>query len=802
MSGNVKFYVFEKTAAGRAETGIRQRQTSRNMIGEAVRYNLHWSSLLYAAAGYLLAVATIVGEIYPFGVAYFAALAAIDRRRMALQVIPVFVGYLVALGSNCIVYGAILLLLLLFFTVYPPTRKKPRFILPVIVFSISIVVRGLFLVFTGISDFLLLIIFSESILAAVLSIIFLLALGAFQRLSMADKLKREEILCTFLLAVALILGLHSIVIFGFSLSEVALRFFVLMAALLAGPGGGAAAGALGGVIPSLATAVSPSAIGIYAFSGLLAGAFQRFGRIGVILGFILGNMILSFYLINSSLLWMAALASLIAAALLLITPKGLLFRIQELYQPAIGTSARPQPRQQHDAYATKRLGDIGDKLQSIKHVLKAMDREKAPREEKNIQSILRHICNKVCAGCSLRDMCWESDFYQTYRDVMVMFAAVERSGVVTTKDAPKAFVRRCTHHKEMVATINCLAELYQKSDYWQRQIDSSRTLAMGQLDNTIHLLTRVGNSLDAYRDFREMVNSKLAPALRAKGLPVEQVIVREVGEKNLDLHLRARRCKGAGDCGLVIVNTIRELAAKEYHPAQVVCGDGKKGDACYCRFFQAGSGDTVTGSLQLAKAGSLVCGDRKDDFLLAEARHAFIISDGMGSGEKARHEADLTVELVRDVLQCGFDERFAATVVNYLLLMKQEEEMFATVDLCVIDLYHGEAEFIKLGAAPSYLCTKDGVRTISGNSLALGSDEEVVTFREKVRRGDVIVMVSDGIFATGVSEEEMDVWLARTVEDSRREEPRIIAERIISGAVAFSGGQPKDDMTVMATMIR
>lgn len=802
MNGNVKFYVFEKTAEGQAETGTKRHRAGQTSLGEAVRYNLHWSSLLYAIAGYLLSVATIVGEIYPFGIAYFAALAALDRRRMLLQIIPVLLGYFITMGIDALVYGAILILLLVFFTVYPPSRKKPRFILPVIVFSISIVVRGLFLVFTGISDFLLIIIFSESILAAVMSMIFVSALGAFERMTLVDKLKREEILCISLLSVSLVLGLQTIVIWEFSISEVAMRFLILAASLLGGAGGGAAAGALCGIIPSLSTAISPSAIGIFAFSGLVAGAFQRFGRIGVIVGFILGNMILSFYLINSSLLLGTAISSLLAAVLLLIIPSGLLFRVRELFQPALATAGRPMPRQKNDDYVADRLHDVGERLHAVRNVLVAMDQGKMPRQEKNIQSILRHICDKVCTDCSLKEICWESDFYQTYRDVMVMFAAVERNGLASSKDAPKSFMRRCSHSKEMVATINCLAEMYQQNDFWQRQIVSSRTLAMGQLDNTVHLLTKISDGIDTFRDFREMMTTKLAPSLRAKGLPVEQVVVKEVGERNIDLALRARRCKGGGECGLVITNTIRELSAKEYHAADIQCGNGKKGQQCYCRFFLAGASDTVTGCLQLAKAGETVCGDSKDDFLLADARHAFMISDGMGSGEKARHEADLTVELVRDVLQCGFDERFAATVVNYLLLMKEEEEIFATVDLCVVDLCQGEAEFIKLGAAPSYLCTKQGVRTISGNSMPLGSGEEVVTFREKVSRGDILVMISDGVLQTGISEEEMEVWLARTVEDSRREEPRIVAERIISGAVAFSGGATKDDMTVMATLIR
>lgn len=59
-----------------------------------------------------------------------------------------------------------------------------------------------------------------------------------------------------------------------------------------------------------------------------------------------------------------------------------------------------------------------------------------------------------------------------------MFAAVEARGIVTTKDLSPRFKRCCSHEKEIVATVNCLYEMYRQDEYWQNQVSEGRCLAI------------------------------------------------------------------------------------------------------------------------------------------------------------------------------------------------------------------------------------------------------------------------------------------------------------------------------------
>ncbi len=181
-----------------------------------------------------------------------------------------------------------------------------------------------------------------------------------------------------------------------------------------------------------------------------------------------------------------------------------------------------------------------------------------------------------------------------------------------------------------------------------------------------------------------------------------------------------------------------------------------------------------------------------------------MISDGMGSGPKARKESELTISLVKEVLECGFDRDFAAGLVSYLLLMDREGDIYATIDLCFLDLFRREAEFVKLGAGASYLCTPGkGMKVIYGQPMMIGFGGEAPTksFKEEIRKGDIIILASDGICETAEGREEPDSWLVSLIEENYEEEPKVIGERIASQAVKLGGGKIRDDITVTVAKV-
>ena len=169
------------------------------------------------------------------------------------------------------------------------------------------------------------------------------------------------------------------------------------------------------------------------------------------------------------------------------------------------------------------------------------------------------------------------------------------------------------------------------------------------------------------------------------------------------------------------------------------------------------------------------------------------LADGMGHGERAQAEGRAAVDLMEDFLLARFEPEAALTGVNDLLLHKNPEESFTTMDLSLIDLTHGTLRAMKIGAADSYIRRGRRVLSVTGDALPMGILEKVrpsVT-QMQLQDGDVLVMLSDGV-ADAMGGDEM--WLTREILMMDVRSPESAARRLLADAAA--AGHPQDDMTV------
>lgn len=96
----------------------------------------------------------------------------------------------------------------------------------------------------------------------------------------------------------------------------------------------------------------------------------------------------------------------------------------------------------------------------------------------------------------------------------------------------------------------------------------------------------------------------------------------------------------------------------------------------------------------------------------------------MGSGERAEKASATAIGMVENFYRAGFDNDLILDCVNRLLTAA-ESEVFTAVDICVVDLKDGLADFVKLGAPMGMIKVGDAVNFIEGASLPVGIVEEV-----------------------------------------------------------------------------
>ncbi len=189
-----------------------------------------------------------------------------------------------------------------------------------------------------------------------------------------------------------------------------------------------------------------------------------------------------------------------------------------------------------------------------------------------------------------------------------------------------------------------------------------------------------------------------------------------------------------------------------------------------------------------------ISGDYYNYFEIGDNLQVLILSDGMGSGHKAREESRAAVGLMERMLETGLNLDMVIRTVNNLLQLRSREEMFATIDLMAMDGEDGRVEIVKIGAAPGYWKRGKEVERVAAASLPMGiiADPGAERSQRSVMSGDLYVMVTDGI--NGRNGE----WIAEFLQDCRYTHPEIVAEKILDEAHYRNGeGSDHDDMTVV-----
>ena len=751
-------------------------------------------------AAVLLGRAQVLGGLYPLGVA-FAAAAVIRYCHFSGFLLPaVMLGSFWALGWQSWPYIAAIFLGGLLLYLKPRDEKRDWLLVPTLSAAALITMRAAALLAAGqVSGYNLLITCFEGAFAAAFSLIMLIALGILQELEDIKSLSADELVCLFVLFLGCICGLGEMSLGGLQVRDIISRFLVMLAGFWGGAGAGAGVGALMGILPSLEQSISPSVIGLYAFAGLLAGAFKGFNRIGVAVGFVLGNVLLGIYIMAAAEIKHQLLASFAAVVLLFLLPEKLLKRGERMFTGLNLKTVEEENNRRRLLFSARRLQSAAQIFRELANGCRTGDNS-AHEQEKNVEMVLNHLCGQVCNRCSIRNLCWAVDVEDTYRGVMGLFNVAEQKGCANVQDVPDNFARRCPHLRELVATINCLYELYCQSNYWQQQKIGSRVFLCGQLDGTAEVMEKLAaDMLDAGGNLN-YIEKALARRFAKHGLSVSGVQITHLGEKNLDFWLNMEECPGEVACRDMAAKEVSRVLQKRFRTQEVSCGNNC-GVGCCFHMLKEGANSLTCGKAQLAKDGNPICGDSGDSVTLGEGRQLLMISDGMGAGIPAALKSGSAVNMLTHLLEVGFDRHTAVDTVNTVLMLQGGEEAFVTLDMCIIDRYEGSAEFIKTGASPSFIKRGGKVQVIKNASLPVGMLQTVdkAIYRADLLAGDMVIMASDGLLDAD-SEQDLE-WLIHLIEDNSIDDPQLMAEFLLDKAVSISGGRLRDDITILTAQV-
>ncbi|MBE6533633.1 MAG: hypothetical protein E7678_01495 [Ruminococcaceae bacterium] len=198
--------------------------------------------------------------------------------------------------------------------------------------------------------------------------------------------------------------------------------------------------------------------------------------------------------------------------------------------------------------------------------------------------------------------------------------------------------------------------------------------------------------------------------------------------------------------------------------------------------------------------GEEVCGDSFTVFKNKDNRFFAFLSDGMGSGNAASAVSSIAVGFLGNMLSSGGLHEEIIEMLNGFLcshIQKNSSECSATLDLFELDLMNGHSTVYKCGAAPSYIYRRGRLFKMRSESMPIGilNEVDLKKYELELSRGDVIVMVSDGVTGEGEECPWLFDLLAQNLPNRTLDRT---ADLIVKYATAKGTG---DDITVLLVRV-
>lgn len=737
-------------------------------------------TILFYILAFFLSESTLFGEIMPFGVSLFAALYISSPPYLLGLIVILSVFFSVGLPAVILKYAFALVL----FSVLSEKKGQAFTKTPVrrgALMGASCFASGLFLLLGG--QILIYDCFVLVLEAGIVWIFTMFFASAAHSVSSGARLSAPlDILSVSAFTGVFVLGVSSF----FSLYGLYVTVpFSVLAVLLLTYESGITFGAISGITLGLFATLDSGnpVLGAFAAGGMAAGYFSKYGRGGSVTAFIAVYAAVSYY-VGGSMETSLRLYEIAAPALIyLAVPAGLLERLSKGLDDIHGGEYPQSPllseelRAKADAFAflSETFSEISESRFRQTNMAAATFFEKGAR--------------RTCEGCPHLTACWKKEFHRTYAAFFVMLEICRKNGTLSRNDIPAALSEKCIRTSSLTENLMAQYEIYKVDRLWEGRMQELRRLLARQLSAVSHILSteeqNIRNGIMENHAFSSRIRSRLTEA----GIFISHVSVTEKRRGVPIVSVTAQSTTAEH-----LLPLISESVGKPMHTLSA------RGDrfsfAPSCRVHLRIWGETIP------KNGSPRSGDCFDNLYLENGCHLLLLSDGMGSGEKAHLESSSAIRMLRALLSAGFDADTALSLVNSLLLLKSAEDSFATIDLFSFNTGSLEAEFMKVGACASFIKRGKAVRTFSAHSLPAGilSSADAERLTAAVLPGDMIIMMSDGVYDPLRKAQDAH-WAEAFISAYTGDSPEALGRGLLEKARELCGGNVSDDMTVLCAAV-
>ena len=782
--------------------GVAVKSRGFNLNKIKINKYINTKTAIFMLLGFFLSRFTIVDGVAPFGIAFFLFFVKLDQYKYQVF-LSTLVGTLLSFNdiSYIVKYSICLVIILAFSNKIKKLDSVAKISLlgAVILLPMSLG-QTAYYGNKNIYDFI--IILMEFVVTFISAYIF--SFGTKFLLNNKNKMyiSPEEVVSLSLLIAFSIIGIGNIGLLGVSARGVLATVLILIASILGGSTLGATSGVIVGLGFMISNVVSALYMGVYSFAGLVSGAFNKLNKYISILGYLLSWIIIYSYTsgITSNLSQIIDIA--IGCLIVSLIPKSLFNKMEKLVKTKVDSNEAVYE------YITRSKNLTNSKLMNIQRVYnelantfdKVRERYKVIGQ-RDISAIIDMIHNDECQYCSMQRICWESKFNYTYNLIYEIIEKIE-DGEISTRDIPESFRKECMKPELIVRVANYYYKLYALDYDWNMKLSESRQVISKQIKDISKSIECISKSLEQDIMLNLDKEKEIFDELQRHNIIVDKVNYIQEGNDDFKITIEMKNCRDGCLCDDKLLKVISNFVGETLDIQKIGCHC--LGENCKAILTKAEKFKVVTEAAAMSRDGHIFCGDNYTFMEIYDGKYMMAISDGMGKGKKAYDESSVTIDILENMMEAKIDKEIVINTINNMLLLKSSEEIFSTLDLGIVDLKKGRLETVKMGACSTYISRENkDVDLISSSSLPVGILSEINLDRHnvKIKNGDFIIMVSDGIVDAGKNNDFGENWLIYFLKKLTTTNPKEIANQILDRALELQLGEVDDDMTVLVTKV-
>lgn len=547
-------------------------------------------------------------------------------------------------------------------------------------------------------------------------------------------------------------------------------------------------------------------VAAYAISGMIAGILNKFGKLGVIIGFSFGNIVLA-YVSNGYTVELIHFKEILIASIgLLAVPKSIQINIEEFMVGSKLLPIFPDRALNKSKETAERLNNVSETIQEMAktyEIENVQENEQPMKSNKDIfisellDNLNGYENNMLYEDMSKVDGEIVDDIFKLLidrqeinREQLLEIFAKCNSYIVGFDD------RKISEYLEenilqMIRVINMSYKISKSNFVWQKKFEENKKNIETQLHGVSKAISNIAENIEKNIKSEEQYTREkrqIVELLKQKEIEIQEISIQNEDRFLIEIYMQKSNNTDIEYIEKILTNVLEENIVFNIEASAGVRLNFLSDD----KFVMA------IGNSEVTKNSSSISGDSVLNIRLKDGKYLVALSDGMGSGNEARQSSNKALKMLENLLLSGFDKKTSLELINSSLI-NQNEEIFATLDIAIVDLYKGNIEFIKSGACPTYIKNNKKVQIIKANSLPAGiiNNTNLQSFDRDINAGDIMLMCTDGILDSNVEYKNKELWIKYLLEDIETVNTKKIADLILNEAIDNCYGIAKDDMSVI-----